>query len=150
MNPDFYPLTFNNPLGTIGAIYPKEFIIVRFIDLKDSISQELTMNDIHHVTEDTFQNEVLGASQPVLVDFTAVWCGPCKMLEPVVKELATDWEGQARVVKLDVDTNASIAMQYQVMGVPTLMLFVDGEPKERLTGYQPKKRIEKKFSPYIP
>ena len=107
------------------------------------------MSEINHVTEDTFQNEVLEASQPVLVDFTAVWCGPCKMLEPAVKELAADWEGVARVVKLDVDNNANIAMQYHVMGVPTLMLFVNGEPKERLTGYQPKKRIEKNFSSYL-
>ena len=107
------------------------------------------MSEIKHVTEDTFQNEVLDSAQPVLVDFTAVWCGPCKMLEPVVKELSTEWEGKAKVVKLDVDNNANLAMQYQVMGVPTLMLFVNGEPKERLTGFQPKKRIQKKFSGYI-
>jgi thioredoxin 1 len=107
------------------------------------------MIEIKHVSEDTFQNEVLEACQPVVVDFTAVWCGPCKMLDPVVKELAADWEGKAIVLKLDVDSNANIAMQYQVMGVPTLMLFVNGEPKERLTGYQPKKKIEKKFSVFI-
>ncbi len=107
------------------------------------------MSEINHVSEDTFDNEVLKATQPVLVDFTAVWCGPCKMLEPVVKELAAEWNGKAKVVKLDVDNNAQIAMEYQVMGVPTLMLFVNGEPKERLTGYQPKKRIENKFSPYL-
>jgi thioredoxin 1 len=107
------------------------------------------MSEIKHVTEDSFQNEVLDSAQPVLVDFTAVWCGPCKMLEPVVKELSIDWEGKAKVVKLDVDNNANLAMQYQVMGVPTLMLFVNGEPKERLTGFQPKKRIQKKFSGYI-
>ena len=108
------------------------------------------MSEINHVTENNFQQEVLEANQPVLVDFTAVWCGPCKMLETVVKELAAEWDGTAKVVKLDVDTNASVAMQYQVMGVPTLMLFVNGEPKERLTGYQPKKRILKKFSPHLP
>lgn len=107
------------------------------------------MSAINHVTEDNFQNEVLEAPQPVLVDFTAVWCGPCKMLEPVVEELAADWQGVAKVVKLDVDNNASLAMQYQVMGVPTLMLFIDGEVKERLTGYLPKKRIEMKFSPHL-
>jgi len=108
------------------------------------------MSDIDHVTEENFQAEVLEASQPVLVDFTAVWCGPCKMLDPVVKELASEWEGVAKVVKLDVDDNASIAIQYQVMGVPTLMLFINGEPKERLSGFQPKKRIEKKFAEYLP
>jgi thioredoxin 1 len=107
------------------------------------------MSEITYVTADTFEDEVIGASQPVVVDFTAVWCGPCKMLEPVVKDLAAEWQGKAKVVKLDVDHASNVAMQYQVMGVPTLMLFVEGEPKERLTGYQPKKRIQKKFAPYL-
>ena len=107
------------------------------------------MSDITHVTQENFQEEVINASGPVVVDFTAVWCGPCKMLEPILKELAETWEGKVRVVKLDIDNNAETAMKYQVMGVPTLMLFVNGEPKERLTGYQPKKRIEKKFSAYL-
>ena len=139
-------------MGTIMALteaHARAVPEVRFNDTKASKEQESMMSEINHITEDTFHNEVLEASQPVLVDFTAVWCGPCKMLEPVVKELAAEWDGKAKVVKLDVDNNASIAMQYQVMGVPTLMLFVDGEPKERLTGFQPKKRIEKKFLYYL-
>ena len=102
-----------------------------------------------YVTEETFQSEVIESEQPVLVDFTAVWCGPCKMLEPVVKELAADWAGKVKIVKLDVDNNANIAMQYQVMGVPTLMLFNQGEVRERLTGYKPKKQIVSKLSPHI-
>ncbi len=106
------------------------------------------MSDIQHVSEDTFQTEVLESSQPVLVDFTAVWCGPCKMLDPVVKDLAEEWNGKVKVVKLDVDHNQNLAMQYQVMSVPTLMLFNNGEVKERLTGYQPKKRIISKLVPY--
>jgi thioredoxin 1 len=107
------------------------------------------MSELNYITEENFKTEVLEASQPVLVDFTAVWCGPCKMLEPVVTELAAEWQNKAKVVKLDVDHNANIAMQYQVMSVPTLMLFVDGEPKERLTGFLPKKRIEKKFAAFL-
>ena len=107
------------------------------------------MSEIPHISEENFQDEVINASQPVIVDFTAVWCGPCKMLEPVVQELADAWDGKAKIVKLDVDNNAESAMRYQVMGVPTLMLFVDGEPVERLTGFQPKGRIVKKFSPYL-
>jgi thioredoxin 1 len=107
------------------------------------------MSELQYVTEESFQSEVLDAEQPVLVDFTAVWCGPCKMLEPVVKELAADWAGKVKIVKLDVDHNSSLAMQYQVMGVPTLMLFNQGEVKERLTGYKPKKQIISKLTPHI-
>ena len=101
------------------------------------------------VNQDVFQVEVLDENQPVLVDFSAVWCGPCKMLDPVVKELAGEWDGKVKVVKLDVDHNPGVAMNYQVMGVPTLIMFKDGEPVERVTGYQPKDRLEKKFTPHI-
>ena len=107
------------------------------------------MSELTHVSEDSFQIDVLDSTQPVLVDFTAVWCGPCKMLDPVVKELAEAWTGHVKVVKLDVDNNPNLAMQYQVMGVPTLMLFKNGQPIERVTGYQPKNRLEKKFQPHL-
>jgi len=105
--------------------------------------------DIIKTSEDTFEEEVLQASLPVLVDFTAPWCGPCKMLDPVVKDLAQDWDGQVKVVKLDVDDHPKIAMHYQVMGVPTLMLFKNGQPVERATGYQPKDRLSKQFSAHL-
>ena len=107
------------------------------------------MPELTHVSEDTFQADVLDSTQPVLVDFTAVWCGPCKLLDPVVKELAQAWTGHVKVVKLDVDNNPNLAMHYQVMGVPTLMLFKNGQPIERVTGYQPKNRLEKKFQPHL-
>jgi len=104
---------------------------------------------ITQINEDVFQSEVLEASTPVLVDFSAVWCGPCKMLDPVVKELASEWGERVKVVKIDVDHNPRLAMQYGVMGVPTLILFKNGEPAVRLTGYQPKKRLEAKFNPHL-
>jgi thioredoxin 1 len=107
------------------------------------------MAEINHVSESSFASEVLESPQPVLVDFTAVWCGPCKLLDPVVKQLAQEWDGKVKVVKLDVDTNPNLAMNYQVMGVPTLMMFVDGAPVQRVTGYQPKDRLAKKFTPHI-
>lgn len=107
------------------------------------------MSDITKLDETSFENEVLESSKPVLVDFTAVWCGPCKMLDPIVKDIASDWDGKVKVVKLDVDDNPSIAMNYNVLGVPTLMLFKNGEPVERVTGFVPKDRLIKKFNPHL-
>jgi thioredoxin 1 len=107
------------------------------------------MSDIPKLTEAAFESEVLKSTLPVLVDFTAIWCGPCKMLEPVVTQLSQEWLGKVKVVKLDVDDNSSLAVQYGVMGVPTLILFIDGKPVQRLTGYQPKDRILSKFSSFI-
>jgi thioredoxin 1 len=107
------------------------------------------MSNLIEINEDTFENEVLQAETPVVVDFSAVWCGPCKMLDPIVEELASDWDGQVKFVKLDVDHNPSIAMNYQVMGVPTLMLFKGGEVQERLSGYMPKNKIVSKLSPHL-
>ena len=104
------------------------------------------MEELLQVGESDFQKEVLESGLPVLVDFTAVWC---KMLDPVVKQLSSDWDGKLKIVKLDVDDNPDLAMRYQVMGVPTLMLFKNGEPQERMTGYQPKDRIVKKLSAHF-
>jgi thioredoxin 1 len=105
--------------------------------------------DIPKLSEATFQQEVLEAGTPVLVDFTAVWCQPCKMLDPIVKQLAEDWQGKVKVVKLDVDDNPQLAMDYTVMGVPTLILFKNGQAVERSSGYQPRDRLVKKFSPHM-
>jgi thioredoxin len=107
------------------------------------------MAELINVTEDTFQTEVLDSSDPVLVDFSAVWCGPCKMLDPVVKQLAGDWDGKVKVVKIDADQNPNILMQYGVLGIPTLLFFKEGEIKERITGYLPKDKLVAKFSPHF-
>jgi thioredoxin 1 len=107
------------------------------------------MADLINVTEDTFQAEVLDASEPVLVDFSAVWCGPCKMLDPIVKQLAGEWGGRVKVVKIDADQNPNILMQYSVLGIPTLLFFKEGEIKERITGYLPKDKLIAKFSPHF-
>jgi thioredoxin 1 len=107
------------------------------------------MAEIVNLNGDSFKAEVLDAPTPVVVDFTAVWCNPCKMLDPVVKQLAEDWNGKVKIGKLDVDENSHLAVEYGVMGVPTLMLFVNGKPVQRLTGYQPKDRILAKFSAHF-
>ena len=107
------------------------------------------MAELINVTEDTFENEVINASEPVLVDFSAVWCGPCKMLDPIVKQLAGEWDGKVKVVKIDADQNPNILVQYSVLGIPTLLFFKEGEIKERITGYLPKDKLVAKFSPHF-
>jgi len=107
------------------------------------------MAELIKVTEDTFEDEVVNAAEPVLVDFSAVWCGPCKMLDPVVKELAGEWDGKVKVVKIDADENPNILTQYSVLGIPTLLFFKEGEIKERITGYLPKDKLVAKFSPHF-
>jgi thioredoxin 1 len=97
------------------------------------------------VTDATFEKEVLQASTPVLVDFGAEWCHPCRQLDPIVEELAEEWGDKVKVVKIDVDSSVSSAMAYGVMGVPTLILFSQGEDKARLSGFQNKKRLLEVF-----
>lgn len=108
------------------------------------------MVDIPEVDGHTFRETVIQSKGLVLVDFSAVWCNPCKMLDPIVKQLADEWDGKVKVIKVDVDSNPDLAMQYQVLGVPTLILFKDGEVRERLSGYQPKARILSRIQPHIP
>ncbi len=107
------------------------------------------MTELKYITEADFQNEVLNEEKPVLVDFTAGWCQPCKMVDPIVKKLAEEWEGKVKVVKLDADQNPNIMMRYQVLGIPTLMLFQGGQVKERVTGYQPKEKLVNKLNPHL-
>ena len=107
------------------------------------------MNDLtFEVTTADFKEKVLDAELPVLIEFTADWCPPCKMLAPVINEIAVKYEGQLRVGLLDSDANQQIVQQYGVMGLPTLLLFVDGSPVERIIGYMPGERIEAKLMPH--
>ncbi len=94
------------------------------------------------VNDSNFADEVLNSGQPVLVDFFAEWCGPCKALSPVIEDLATQFDGQAKVVKLDIDQSPKVAQQYGIRSVPTLVLFKDGVAQESVIGVQPKGVLE--------
>ncbi|MBF8281332.1 MAG: thioredoxin [Anaerolineales bacterium] len=107
------------------------------------------MATMHQFSDATFRQEVLESDRPVLVDFTAEWCGPCHMLAPVVEKLNDEWNGVVKVGKLDIDVNVETTMQYGVMGVPTLILFKSGQPAERLMGFMPKERILAKLNPHL-
>jgi thioredoxin 1 len=101
------------------------------------------------VTDATFEEKVMNAEGPVIVDFWAEWCGPCKMIAPVLNEIAADLDGQLTVAKLDVDHNPDTAMAYGVMSIPTLLVFKGGEPVDRIVGFQPKPQLMKRIQPHL-
>jgi len=92
-------------------------------------------------TDANFQDQVLNATQPVLVDFWAEWCGPCRMVGPVVEEIANEMQGQALVGKLDVDSNPQVASQYGIRSIPTLLVFKNGQVVEKQVGVVPKQNL---------
>jgi thioredoxin 1 len=96
------------------------------------------MEKVREVTDSTFAQEVLHSTSPVLVDFWAGWCGPCKAIAPIVEGLAREYEGQLTVMTLDVDANPHTASTYRVQSIPTLLVFKDGKPAERIVGAVPK------------
>ena len=103
----------------------------------------------HIVTDQNFADEVLKSPVPVLVDFFAEWCGPCKMIAPLIEELAGEYEGKAKVVKLDVDASMDTAQTYGVMSIPTLIFFKDGKEVDRSVGAMPKDNMAERLDSLI-
>ena len=102
------------------------------------------MANLLEITDKNFQAEVLSSNIPVLIDFWAVWCGPCKMVAPIVEELATEYAGKLKVGKCDVDSNQAIAIKYGIRSIPTLLIFQNGEVASSIIGALPKPAIKKK------
>ena len=104
---------------------------------------------IETLTDATFDENVKASDVPVLVDFWAEWCGPCKMIAPVLEEIAAEHPGKVRIAKLNIDDNLDVTRRFDVMSIPTLILFKDGEPKARLIGAKPKGALLEEISAYL-
>ncbi len=103
------------------------------------------VNKTMEVTDGTFKTEVLDSDVPVLVDFWAAWCGPCRMVSPVVEELAGEYDGKLKVCKLNVDDSQTTAQEFGIMSIPTLIIFKSGKPVQRLVGAMPKMEFKKQI-----
>ncbi len=101
------------------------------------------------ITDGNFEQEVIESGLPVLIDFWAVWCGPCRMVAPIVQEIATEYADKVKVGKLDVDNNPETAMKYGIRSIPTLLIFKGGEVVDRIVGAVPKQAITQKLMPLV-
>ena len=101
------------------------------------------------ITDANFEQEVLKSDKPVLIDFWAVWCGPCKMVAPVVEEIASEYNGKLKVGKLDVDSNPEVSMKFGIRSIPTLMVFKGGKVVEQIIGAVPKRNLLDKLVPHL-
>jgi thioredoxin 1 len=105
--------------------------------------------NIATLTDTTFDEEIKGSDQPVLVDFWAEWCGPCKLIAPVLEEIAQEHDGKIKIAKLNVDENLEISRRFEVMSIPTLILFKDGEPQLRLIGAKGKGQLLQELGAFL-
>ena len=107
------------------------------------------MSEASAITDNTFDEEILGSDKPVLVDFWAEWCGPCKMVAPILDEIAAEQEGKLRVGKINIDENLELAQRFDVMSIPTMILFKDGEPQVRIVGAKGKGQLMQELHAYL-
>lgn len=107
------------------------------------------MKDIIYLTDENYESEALGSDIPVLIDFYADWCGPCKMIGPIIEDIAEKYAGKAKICKINIDDQRKLAIANKVMSIPTLFFIKDGEIKERVTGAMPQTALEEKLDALI-
>ena len=123
---------------------PKELVLGFFIVYgKDQIMSAL------HLDEKNFEAEVVKSQLPVLVDFWAEWCGPCKMIAPIIDQISVELQGKLKVAKVNVDESSELAGRFNVMSIPTLLIFKNGQPVEQIVGAMPKDRLLAKLTPHL-
>jgi thioredoxin 1 len=113
---------------------------------RDPLPMESTLTAL---TDATFEEEINSSDQPVLVDFWAEWCGPCKLIAPILEELATEYDGKLRIVKVDVDESPDVARRYEIMSIPTLVVFHDGVSKKRMIGAKGKGQLVQELAEFL-
>lgn len=109
----------------------------------------MASDKITHLTTDTFKSAVASATTPVLVDFWAPWCGPCKAIAPILDELATEFDGKVKITKVNIDENDAVAAEYNIRAIPTMLLFKDGKVVEQLVGMMPKAALKAKLTSHV-
>lgn len=102
-----------------------------------------------HITDDSFEQDVIQSEVPVVIDFWATWCGPCRMIAPIMEEMANEYDGKVKVCKLDVDNNQGTAMRFGIRSIPTVLIFKGGELVESIVGAVPKQQILDRLNPYL-
>lgn len=130
----------------VRAVHNAWFYLAHFLQYSDTHPIPMAESEnVTTLTDDNFKEEVLEADEPVLVDFWATWCGPCRQIAPVIEDLADEFDGQAKIGKVDVDENPQTAQEYGVRSIPTLLFFKDGEVADKVVGAAGKNPLQKKL-----